>query len=309
MENLSKINDISDKSFNELLNRLSIKSKRFMSMVRKEIREKGIDLTTKVLKQSLISFKDFENTNDTLLVFLKENEDQYGEDVSRWLNELSLQFFYYTAFAQTRIKNKAFKREYFEALYKTIESVLIQSGESFRSTEYAQKVEQQLLDLIYTNLTPDRVLQPRENISVDFFKDMFMKLAEEGFISQNFKDEQTQIDWIYSAFNFEFHNKNQFEKKSLKIDWHKLTDLADWLLFLKESCVIYEYKEKTLLFDWVIKHVSINNKKFVKHSKSYDSLERTYRERKKMIGEFFTIDENKRFDIRKGSPPPWRSFK
>ena len=309
MENLKIINDISDKSFNELLNRLSFKSKRFMSTVRKELREKGIDLTTKVLKQSFISFQDFENTNDPLLVFLKENENQYGDDVSRWLNELRLQFFYYTAFAQTRIKNKAVKREYFETLHKTIESLLIQGGESFRSTDYAQKVEQQLLDLIYTNLTPDRVLQPRENISVQFLKDMFIKLAEEGFISPNFKDEQTQIDWIDRAFNFDFHNKNQLEKESVKIDWYQLTDLADWLLFLKESCVIYEYKEKTLLFDWVIEHVSIKKNKFIKHSKSYVNLERTYRERKKLIGVYFTIDENQRFKIRAGAPPPSKSSK
>jgi len=236
-------------------------------------------------------------------VFLKENEDQFGESIVNWMKELELQFFYYTAFAQTKIQNKAVKRKYFETLHKTIESILIQLGESFRSTDYAQKVEQQLLDLIYSNLTPNGILQPKENISNHFLRDMLGKLAKNGFISSEFKNEQTQINWIHGAFNVDFYTDNQLNNFQLKINWDNLNNLADWLLFLKNSCIVYEHENNKQLLDWVIEHTTYKKQEFSRGSKIYESLIRSIKLRKKFIGNYMKIDQNGLFITTNFIPP------
>jgi hypothetical protein len=298
MESLKMINEISDETFNDFLSRLSFNSKRFLCKVQAAFKEKGIVLTTKDMKQSFISFLDYENTKDFLIVFLKENEDRYSENILSFMKELERIFFYYPAFVQTNIPNKAVRGEMLETYYKTIESALIQLGETYSSTNHTIKVKKQLLSLINANVTPARVLQLKECISVFFVQDMIGKLAQAAYISDEYKNELHQVNWIYRAFNVEFYIDNQQNHFQCKINWNNLNHLSDWLLFLKNSCIVYDYKNNKQLLDWVIEHVTYKKQEFSKGSTTYKSLIRSIKLRKDYIDFHFTMDNNKLFKMR-----------
>lgn len=182
--------------------------------------------------------------------------------------------------------------------YKIIQNVLLNRGNSFKSTEFSEKVDQQLSYLIDCNKTPLRVLQPNQIATNFFLQDMLDKLAIKGYISKKFKNEQAQTNWIHKAFNVEFHYTNQHEKDILKIDWNNLNSLADWLLFLKKSCIVYNHKNNKQLLDWVLEHVVYKGKNFSKGSTNYESLIRSIKIRKKQEGLYFSVDEKKLFQIK-----------
>ncbi|MFN6014293.1 MAG: hypothetical protein ACK47F_06365 [Flavobacteriales bacterium] len=309
MQSLKLINDISDETFNRFLKELSFPTKLFIVKVREVFLEQGIVLTTKSLKESIVSFfttGEVESKSDPLLQYLSENEDKHVKELIRFIAEMQSYFFRLNSVTQKVIKNKSNKEEIFSTLYDTIEDTLIQLGYTYRTTEFSQQVEQQLSDLIYMNFVPERKLEPNQIATKYFLQDMLNKLANEGFISEEFKNEQTQFRWIHGAFYIDIHNINQLEKESLKIDWNHLTDLADWLLYLKDSCVKYPYEDNKRLLEWVIQYVTVKKQEFSKGTTSYTSLRRTLRERRKNLGVYFTLDKNKLFKIQKGSPPPSR---
>lgn len=298
MQGLKIINEISDETFNDFLKRFSFRTKRFMAQVRKELKEKDIVLTTSALKNSFIQIGDIENTDDPMLVFLKENEDKFNQEIHRFFNEMPSHFYHLNALVQTTLKNKAAKKEYFENLYEKLERNLIESGFTFFSTEYTQQFQKQLLELRQSNLTPEKVLQPNDLASIIFLQDMVNKLANVDYISKEFKKEETQTYWLHRAFNVHFYFECQLENFQLKINWNNLNNLADWLLFLKKSCIVYDYKDNKQLLDWVIEHVSYKGQEFSKGAKNYKSLVRAIKFRKKYIGYYFMIDKNNMLKIK-----------
>ncbi len=298
MQSLKLINEISDETFNRFLKEFSFPSKRFMVKVRKELKAKGVLITTKELKKSFISFEDLENSSDSLLVYLRENQGRFGGEIHRFFYEMQLHFFYLNALAQNVNKSKSFKKKYFRALYELLQSILINGGFTFRSNEYVIKVEKQLLELIQSNLTPERVLQPNEIATTFFFQNMLNKLADKGYISKEFKNGQTLTYWLNRAFHLDFYTESQPEYSQLKISWNNLNHLADWLLFLKKFCIEYEHKNNKQLYDWVIEHVSYNGKNFSRGSTNFESLIRAIKIRKKQEGLYFSIDQKRLFQIK-----------
>ena len=298
MISLKIIDELSEDTFNNFLKNLSFLSKRFMVNVRKEMKEKDISLNSKDLKHSIVLFLKSEQQNDPLFKLIDENQDRLGEGFKEWLKDLQKMVFYYSSLAQNGIENKAKRKEYFEMLFKLIESILIQGGESFNSTDYSQKVEKQLLALIQSNLTPKNVFQPKEGISVFFLQDMVRKLADSNYISPEFKKEQNSILWINRAFNVNFYSGHHPQSFQLKINWNKLVDLADWLWFLIKSCVEYNFTNNKQLYNWVVENVRLNGNEYSKGTEKYDNLLRTIRSRRDYIGYIFTIDENGLFKIK-----------
>ncbi len=301
MQNLKHLNDISDETFNGFLKELSFPSKRFMVRVRELLSEQGVVLTSKSLKESFVSFLnigDVDSKSDPLLHYLRENEDKYEKQIIRFVAEMQCYFFRLNSMIHKEINNKEEKEVIFSTLYDTLENTLLQLGYTFRSTEFAQQVEQQLSDLIYLNYVSERKLQPNIISTISFLQDMLKKLAERGSVSKKFQNESTQIRWIHSAFKIDFHNINQLEKEKLKIDWNNLNELANWLLFLKKYCIVYNHDNNKQLYDWVIAHVSYNGQSFSKGATIYRSLKDSMKKRQGTEGKYWCLDDNKQLKIK-----------
>ncbi len=108
MQSLKLINDISDETFNRFLKELSFPTKRFIVKVREVFLEQGIVLTTKSLKESIVSFfttGEVESKSDPLLQYLSENEDKYVNELIRFIAEIQAYFFRLNSVTQKVIKN------------------------------------------------------------------------------------------------------------------------------------------------------------------------------------------------------------
>jgi hypothetical protein len=305
MEILKLLNELSAKTLNAFYHEnISDEDKQFIEEIKKELQAKGYSFNLVNVKESIIRLLQDNNYKDGFIdyIFITENQNP-SEKVNRFFQIMLKGIFQLFSEAQTSIDNKAFKKEYYETQYKTAESIMIQTGKSIQSLEILSEYMNLLKELIETNSTSEIILHPKQFTSPSFFQHMIGKLVEAKFISEEFKNDNTQINWIKRAFHVEFYVKHRLENFQLKINWNNQSRLADWLLFLKEYCVVYENEDNKKLLDWLVLNVKYKNEDISKDSSVYKSIKRALRKRKNGVTKNMFIDNNGLFNYKKNPSP------
>lgn len=307
MEIQKKINGLRDDVIEEFIQEyLSEESKDIILKLKESSKRRGETLTIKSILLEFIEFAKNEGSkNSWLLNFIVPDENSTDSDVKakdeklgNMMAELMTGLLKKMANFNQEKSSKILKKNYFLALYETIENFLIQMGYTFQTTDKLKKLSIQLQELIVQNTGDAKKLQPKEDLKVETVMDMLTKLANRKIISKEFNKPEIQLKWINKAFDFIHSYDAKPQDVLIIIDWKNHVHLADWLLFLKENYIDYSFRDNKQLLEWVRINHSYNGEPYSTDTTQYASLKRNLRNRKNFISNCMYVEDG-RFCINK----------
>ena len=307
MEIQKKINGLRDDVIEEFIQEyLSEESKDIILKLKESSKRRGETLTIKSILLEFIEFAKNEGSkNSWLLNFIVPDENSTDSDVKakdeklgNMMAELMTGLLKKMANFNQEKSSKILKKNYFLALYETIENFLIQMGYTFQTTDKLKKLSIQLQELIVQNTGDAKKLQPKEDLKVETVMEMLTKLANRKIISKEFNKPEIQLKWINKAFDFIHSYDAKPQDALIIIDWKNHVHLADWLLFLKENYIDYSFRDNKQLLEWVRINHSYNGEPYSTDTTQYASLKRNLRDRKKFISDYMYVQDG-RFCIHK----------
>lgn len=307
MQILRMISDLDDKTVTKFLKKsLSYKSKRFLTEVRSNFKQIGMELTTKLVIEMFNEYlRDVDSEDSQLLKLVSDASSSDDNEVKAKDAKLSL----FVADMVNGLHNLYSKHNQFKLTknekkvdflkhHNTIESALISLGFSFQDSEKLKRIDQQLKGLISQNAERLNTLQPKDGVYIESFKDMLTLLSERKFIPEGFNKDDVKLKWINKSIDFNFSYDHNQEDSTLKINWTSFVHLADWLLFLKEYYINYTFQDNTELLEWVINNISYKDESFIRSGKNYSNLKRKLRERKIYVSDCMKIEDGKFYIIK-----------
>lgn len=301
---ISKLPDDAIEKF--IQENLSEESKDIILKLKESSERQGETLTIKSILLEYIEFTMNEGSKKSWLLNFnvpdENSSDSYAqakdEKLDKMIAELMTGFHKTMANFNQEKSSKILKKNYFLALYETIENILIQMGYTFQKTDKLKKLSIQLQELIVQNTGDTKKLQPREDLKVETVMEMLTKLANRKIISKEFNKPEIQLKWINKAFDFIHSYDAKPQDALIIIDWKNHVHLADWLLFLKENYIDYSFRDNKQLLEWVRINHSYNGEPYSTDTTQYASLKRNLRNRKNFISVCMYVQDG-RFCIHK----------